>query len=259
VVVDFWATWCGPCRALGPLLERLAREGAGEFVLAKVDVDRNPLAAQSFAVRSIPTVIGFKDGAPAASFVGAQPERAVREFLAQLAPSAADRLVVEAERLSAAGETAVAESRLREALALEARNPAALLALARRLAERGEAAEAQALLARVSADGPLAAEAERLAARLRTAAASAAELDPLRARVKSSPRDPRAWLELGRALAARGEYEAALEPLLESVRLDSRQDDEAARRAILDVFALLGPEHPATAKGRSELAKALFR
>ncbi len=259
VVVDFWATWCAPCRTLGPVLERLARESGGGFVLAKVDADRNPLATQSFAVRSLPTVLGFRDGGVVARFEGAKPERAVREFLARLVPSEADRLVAEAARLAAAGQADAAEARLREALERESRGAGALVALARTLAERGDAEGAQALLARVSAGGPLAEEAERLAARLRTTAAASADLEAVRARVAAAPRDARARLDLGRALAARGELEAALEPLLESVRLDPKQDDEAARRALLDVFALLGQQHPATARGRAELAKALYR
>lgn len=260
VVTDFWATWCGPCRTLGPLLERLAREAAGAFVLAKVDVDQSPLAAQSFAVRSIPTVLGFRDGAAVASFVGAQPERAVREFLARLLPSAADRLVTEAEQLVAARDASAAEARLREALRAEPRNARALVLLARLLADRGDTDGAQDLLARVSAEGAIAAEAERLAARLRMrSGATSNDLDSLRARAAAGPRDPQAHLDLGRALAASGDFEGALAALLESVRIDSKLGDEAARRAILDVFALLGPEHAATVRGRAELARALYR
>jgi putative thioredoxin len=259
VVVDFWAPWCGPCRTLGPLLERLAEEAAGEFVLVKVNVDESPRVAGAFGVRSIPTVLGFRDGAIVAEFAGAQPERAVREFLARVRPRPADRLAAEAARLAAAGDASGAETHLRKALEQDARHARALLALARVLAERGDAAEALALLGRVSAEGALAQEAERLAARLRTTGDGVPDEAALRARVAANPSDLRARIDLGKALAAREDYDAALGELLAAVKLGPDLDDGAARKALLDVFALLGPRHPTTARWRGELAKALYR
>jgi len=265
VVVDFWAAWCAPCRQLGPLLERLAAEHAGAFLLAKVDVDAAPRTAGALQIRSIPTVLGFKDGRIVQEFVGAQPEAAVRRFLEALLPSEADRLAEEGAELAGRGHTNAAEERFRAALAQDARHARALVGLARALGERNDEAarsEALALLERVTGASELEAEAERLAAELRTRAAAAgagADEAPLRARLAANPRDLAARIALGRALAARGAYEEALGEWLAAVRQDPKYEDEAARKAIVDVFALLGSDHPLTQRFRSELARALFR
>src|SRR5881397_2645041 len=131
VVVDFWAPWCAPCRALGPVLERLAHDHAGAFVLARVNVDEAPAVSQAFGIQSIPAVKGFRDGALVAEFVGAQPESAVRQFLAAVLPSEADRLAGEGEARAAAGDLAAAEAAFQDALARDGRQPRALLGLAR--------------------------------------------------------------------------------------------------------------------------------
>jgi putative thioredoxin len=255
VVVDFWAPWCEPCRTLGPILERLAEEHAGTFVLAKVNVDEAPNLAARYRVQSIPAVKGFRDGELVAEFVGAQPESVVREFLTSLLPTDADRLVADAADLPAAD----AEARLRQALDLEPRHEHALLQLARRLSERGEDADALGFLGRVLPQGPVAAEAAHLAAILRTRLEGAGDEAALRASVGADPDDLRARLDLGRALAARGRYEAALDELLDVVRRDADFDDQAARKAMLDIFEVLGPHDMLTQRFRSALAQALFR
>lgn len=259
VVVDFWAPWCGPCRALGPLLERLAEEHAGAFVLAKVDVDRSPEAAARYGVRSIPLVLGFRDGEPVAEFVGAQPESVVRQFLQRLLPTEADRLAREGDDLAAAGHANAAEERYRAALARDGRHAGALLGLARVLADRDDVAEALALLERVVAGGRLREEAERLAARLRMRGEAPVDVAALRARAAERPDDLAARLDLGRALAARGAYEEALSALLAVVQRDPEFGEQAARRAMLDVFEVLGRDHPLVERFRGELARALFR
>jgi putative thioredoxin len=259
VVVDFWAPWCGPCRSLGPILERLAEQHRGEFVLAKVDVDKSPATAQRFGVRSIPLVVGLRDGEAVAEFTGAQPEGAVRQFLARLLPTEADKLTAEGDELAAGGHANAAEARYRSALAQEPRHARALLGAARLLAERGEIEAAQDHLARVSSPGGVGQEAERLAAELRTRAEPAADLEALRAKLARDPEDLAARLALGRALAARREYEPALAELLAVVERDREYEDQAARRAMLDVFEVLGRENPLTERFRAELARALFR
>ena len=151
VVVDLWAEWCGPCRTLGPILERVVADTGGTVALAKVDIDHNPGVAASFAVQSIPAVFAIADGKVVDSFIGALPEAAVREFVARLAPTE-----TEADRLAAMGD----EASLRQALELQHDHAAAVLALAELLAERGDADEALGLLDRV----PETAESRRVAA-----------------------------------------------------------------------------------------------
>ncbi|HZP42798.1 MAG TPA: tetratricopeptide repeat protein [Candidatus Binatia bacterium] len=259
VVVDFWAPWCAPCRALGPILERLGIEYAGSFVLAKVNVDEASGVAARFGIRGIPAVKAFRDGRVVAEFTGAQPEAGVRRFLDAVVPSEADRLATEGEARLAAGEPAVAELRFEEALARDARHAGALLGLARVHAARGDDAEALQLLDRVPPGAPGAREARRLAAELRTRVDAVGDEATLRHRVAMHLDDLDARLALGRHLAARGRYAEALAELLEVVRRDPRHDDGAARKTMLDVFEVLGAESPLTERYRRELAATLFR
>jgi len=259
VVVDFWAPWCGPCRSLGPLLERLAAAYEGAFVLAKLNVDEAPELAQRYRARSIPLVLGFREGAPVAEFVGAQPESTVRAFLDALLPSEADRLTQEGDELADAGHANAAEERFRAALEKDGRQSRALLGLARLLAERHETPEALDLLERVLPGGPVAAEAERLAATLRTHGETQGDESELRRRLAGGEGDLAARVDLGRLLAAQDRYEEALTELLAAVKRDPAWDDAAARKLMLDLFEVLGAENELTTRFRAELARALYR
>jgi putative thioredoxin len=258
VVVDFWAPWCGPCRTLGPLLERLAEEHAGAFVLARLNTDENPELAAAFQVQSIPLVVGVRDGALAGQFVGALPEKGVRDFLAQLLPSPGERLAVDGVALLAAGKTSDAESAFRRALELDARAAVALIGLATILSQRGDEAEALTLLERVD-PGPQRAEADRLAASIRIRQSGAGDEAALRAKVDADPTDLEARFMLAQALAAGGRYDGALEQYLAIIQRDRGFRDDGARKAMLDIFDLLGAGNELADRYRSELAKVLFR
>jgi putative thioredoxin len=257
VVVDFWAPWCAPCRTLGPVLERLAQEYDGQFLLAKVNVDQNPQLSAALNVSSIPTVLGFRDGQVVAEFVGAVPEAAVRKFLAQVLPSEADSLATEGDALRGAGKIGEAEAKFKRALELDARCEKALVGLAGILADRDLRAEALALLERVG-PGPLRQDAAKLVAEIRVRQGSGGDEPSLRARVTADPADLESRLLLAQVLAAASKHQEALEQYLEIVRRNRQFRDDAARKAMLDIFDLLGSEHDLTTRYRSELAKVLF-
>jgi putative thioredoxin len=257
VVIDFWAPWCGPCRTLGPILERLATEHEGAFVLAKINVDENPRIAGEFGIRSIPVVKAVQYGEVVDEFVGALPEPAVRQFLQRLLPTAADRAAAEGRKAENEGDATVAEAHYRRALESDPNHPAARLGVGRLLAG-SDPERALAELDRVLPGTPERTEAERIAARLRLAADDGAGEAELRARVERDPSDLEARLKLARLLAAKEDYEAALAHLLEIVRRDRGFEDEAGRKAMLDIFNVLGPRHALTEKYRGELARVLF-
>ncbi len=261
VVVDFWAPWCGPCKNLGPILERLAGEYAGQFILAKVNIDESPAVAQQLEIRSIPLVMAFRDGAAVSEFEGAQPEGAVRQFLDTLVPSAADTAARSGSEALALGDAVEAERQFSIALAEDPRHPQALIGTARLQGSRGESEVALATLARMGmAPRALEQEAEHLAAELRSAtpAADAPDLEELRAAATASPDDLQIALDLAKALTASRRYDEALSALVELVSRDKSFADEAARKTMLDVFEILGPAHELTQAYRSKLARALF-
>jgi putative thioredoxin len=236
VIVDLWAAWCGPCRTLGPILERAAEDRDGAVLLAKLDVDANPYTAGRFGVQSIPTVVAFKDGKPIDGFIGALPEPMVNEFVDKLLPSEADLEAQEAREEELEGDLDEAETKYRDVLARDEKNREAALGLARILVETDREEEARRLLMPLLPD----ADAERLLARLEVR--SWGDLD-----------EP-GTLASAKRLASKGRYREALDGMLASIG----QDDGDARRAILEVFEVLGDDDPLVADYRRRLANALF-
>jgi putative thioredoxin len=253
VIVDFWAEWCQPCKTLGPALERVAAEHADDIDLVKVDVDANQQLSAQFGVQSIPTVIAFRDGQPVAQFTGAIPEATIRNWVGELLPSELDLMADRARDLALDGDEAAAEAIYREVLAETPDHPEAATALAALLIARGETEEALIVLGRL----PRTSEVETLEAAARVTAAKGTDVSDLERRLAADPSDDRARLDLGQALAARGEHEPGLDHLLAVVRAGGDLRDDA-RQAMIDVFGVLGPDHPLTVTYRRALANALF-
>lgn len=251
VVVDFWAAWCGPCKVLGPILERAATEAAGSWELVKVDVDQNQQLASHHGVQGIPTVIGFRDGEPVARFTGAQPEPSVRQWLRELVPSRADELAEAGMAALNAGEVEQAEAAFRAALELESSHHQAGIGLAGMVLDREDADEALQILAVLPESGDV----RGLKARARILEGGL-DVAALRERVASDPADWQARLDLGRALAADGAYLEALDHLQQVIEESSDLVDEA-RLTMLDLFDVIAdPE--LVSHFRRRLANALF-
>ncbi|MHB1213460.1 MAG: tetratricopeptide repeat protein [Thiobacillus sp.] len=238
VLVDFWAPWCGPCKSLKPILEKLAAEYGGKFLLAKVNSDDNQELAARYGVRGIPSVKAFLDGEPVDEFSGALPEAEVRAFLDRLVPGPADELRAQAAELRRAGDSSAALQMLADASKINPEHVGVRLDAAEIMLDLGESDEARRLMAGVPDDADP--RVPQLKARLQFMGAAGEDEAALAARVAADENDLAARLKLANLLVAAGQYEAGMDQLLEIVRRDRSFGDDIGRKTLLSVFDLLG-------------------
>ncbi|MDE1172384.1 MAG: thioredoxin [Parvibaculaceae bacterium] len=264
VIVDFWAPWCGPCKQLTPVLERVVTAARGAVRLAKMNIDDYPEVASQLRVQSIPAVFAFKNGQPVDGFMGALPESQVRAFVERLTgglgPSPAEELIE-------AGDVALEEGALGEAAQLFAQavqeepgHPGAVAGLARCYLLGGDFDRARQTLGLVRPDGRNDPGITAVEAQLALAEKSAGlgDLEEFTTRIEKDPKDHEARFNLALALNARGDKEAAVSTLLASVEIDRNWNDQAARKQLVEFFDAYGPRDEVTLSGRRRLSSILF-
>ena len=260
VLVDFWAQWCGPCRALAPVLEKLANEFQGRFLLVKIDTDREQEVARQFGIRSLPTVKVFKDGSAVDEFLGAQPESQVRALLERHLTRESDDARVQAQSLRDRGELNAARALLEQAHVSDPDNQNLIPDLANVLIDLGELDLARKALGLVStgidADAEVRAAADRLT--FAELAATAPPMEELERAVALDARDCQSLYLLAVSHVARGEYASALDKFIEILRIDRGFRDDAGRKGLLSVFEILGNDHALVGRYRARMSSLLY-
>ena len=264
VLVDFWAPWCGPCKELGPIIERAVAAAGGKVKLVKMNIDEHPQIAGQLGIQSIPAVIAFQKGQPIDGFVGALPESQIRGFIERLVGPLADplkALIEEAEAAEASGDMETAAEIYSEILSADETNAAALAGLAKIHLHAGELEQAKAVLSLASgksAEDP-AVVAVRASIELAEQSAGLGEVGDLQKRVETDPDDHQARFELAIALNGKGERNEATDALIEIMRRDRTWNEEGARKQLLQFFEAWGPMDKASVAGRRKLSGLLFK
>jgi len=269
VIVDFWAPWCGPCKQLGPVLEKVVKAAKGAVRLVKIDTDQNPMVAGQLRVQSIPAVYAFFQGRPVDAFQGALPESQVKAFVDRLVKLAgpADPGAVVAEALAqaaealAAGDTAAAADTYAAILEAEPENAAAYAGMVRCFLAMGETEQAEQMLKSAPAAIAKSAEIAAVKASLEVAeqAKAAGPIPELMEKLARDKNDHQARFDLAMALFANNRREAAVDELLELVRRDRTWNDDGARKQLVKFFEVFGPTDPLTVQTRRRLSSLLFR
>ena len=261
VIVDFWATWCGPCKTLGPAREKAVNAAGGKVKLVKIDVDKNPAYAGQLRVQSIPTVYAFVDGQPVDGFMGAVPDSQLKTFIDKLigpqGPAEIDEILSLATESLSLGDMGGAAQAFAAALQVDPANLKAIAGLARVYLTAGDAEKAQEIVDSAPA-GAKDAELESVRTALKLAAAAPSETAGFEQRLAADENDHQARLDLATALAGQGRMEEAIDHLLRIIEKDREWNDDAARKQLLVVFEAAGPTAEAVKQGRRRLSSILF-